>query len=128
MVSRFQDNGLVVDLDEQLEGFVPQSQLPLPAGKSAEEVVEIGQKVAVKVLEVDPIHHRIIVAATEFLEKPAKAPETEAADEAEGADAGGEADAASGEATEDQPASEASQARADQGDEDDTSTSAPSAE
>jgi small subunit ribosomal protein S1 len=77
-IVRYQDNGIVVDLDDDIEGFVPQSQLPLPAGKSAEQVTVVGQGVALKVLEVDPIHHRIILAATEFLEKP---PEPEPVEE-----------------------------------------------
>ena len=82
-IARYQDNGIVVDLGGDLEGFVPQSQLPLPSGKSAEEVTVTGQPAALKVLEVDPIHHRIILAATEFLEKPPEPPKEETADEPE---------------------------------------------
>ncbi len=95
-IARYQDNGIVVDLGGDLEGFVPQSQLPLPSGKSAEQVTVTGQPAALKVLEVDPIHHRIILAATEFMEKP---PEPETPDEPEAeADSAPEAEAA--EATE----------------------------
>jgi small subunit ribosomal protein S1 len=61
---------LVVDLGNDLEGFVPQSQLPLAEGKNAEEELQLGQGVAMKVLEVDPIHHRIVLAATDFLAPP----------------------------------------------------------
>jgi small subunit ribosomal protein S1 len=35
-IARYQDNGIVVDLGNDLEGFVPQSQVPLPEYKSAE--------------------------------------------------------------------------------------------
>ncbi len=69
-IARYQDNGLVVDLGGDLEGFVPQSQLPVPDGKSAESVTKEGQGVALKVLEVDPIHHRIILSAIEFYAPP----------------------------------------------------------
>jgi small subunit ribosomal protein S1 len=69
-IVRFQDGGLVVDLSSDLEGFVPPSQLPLPEGKPVESAVKVGQPVALKVLEVDPIHHRIVLAATEFLPMP----------------------------------------------------------
>ena len=82
-IARYQDNGIVVDLGGDLEGFVPQSQLPLPSGKSAEQVTVTGQPAVLKVLEVDPIHHRIILAATEFLEKPPEPPQEETADETE---------------------------------------------
>jgi small subunit ribosomal protein S1 len=69
-IVRYQDNGIVFDLGNDLEGYVPQSQLPLPVGKSPEQVTGVGQGASLKVLEVDPIHHRIILAATEFMEKP----------------------------------------------------------
>jgi transcriptional accessory protein Tex/SPT6 len=92
-IARYQDNGIVVDLGGDLEGFVPQSQLPLPDGKSAESVTKEGQGVALKVLEVDPIHHRIILSAIEFYapppeeEKPAEAPQAEAAESPEAVEA-----------------------------------------
>ncbi|MFQ6045215.1 MAG: 30S ribosomal protein S1 [Gemmatimonadales bacterium] len=87
-VSRFQDNGAVVDLGNDLEGFVPQSQLPLPEGTSPEEALKSEQPVAVKVLEVDPIHHRMVLAVTEIMEAPEKAEPTDATDAAaQGADA-----------------------------------------
>ncbi len=69
-IARYQDSGLVVDLGKDLEGFVPQSQLPLAEGQSVEQETTIRQPVALKVLEVDPIHHRIVLAATEFLPMP----------------------------------------------------------
>jgi small subunit ribosomal protein S1 len=72
-IARYQDNGIVVDLGSDLEGFVPQSQVPLPDDKSAESETKVGQGVALKLLEVDPIHHRIVLAATDFLEMPAEA-------------------------------------------------------
>jgi len=94
-IVRYQDNGIVADLGQDLEGFVPQSQLPLPAGKSAEQATVVGQGVSLKVLEVDPIHHRIILAATEFGEKPEIVPQPEVASEGAEAsdDSGADADA-----------------------------------
>ena len=101
-IARYQDNGLVVDLGGDLEGFVPQSQLPVPDGKSAESVTKVGQGVALKVLEVDPIHHRIILSAIEFYapppeqEKPVEPQQAEGVSEADGSGEG----AASGESAE----------------------------
>jgi small subunit ribosomal protein S1 len=69
-VARFQDGGVVVDMGNDLEGFVPESQLPIPEGKSPESVIKLGQEASLKVMEVDPIHHRIIVAITELGEVP----------------------------------------------------------
>jgi small subunit ribosomal protein S1 len=71
-IVRYQDSGIVADLGDDLEGFVPQAQLPLTDGQTAEQETRPGQGVALKVLEVDPIHHRIILAATEFKEMPAE--------------------------------------------------------
>jgi len=71
-VVRFQDGSVVVDLGNDLEGFVPESQLPIPDGKSAEQVVKAGQEASLKVMEVDPIHHRILLAVTELGEVPVR--------------------------------------------------------
>jgi small subunit ribosomal protein S1 len=94
-VARFQDGGAVVDMGNDLEGFVPESQLPIPEGKSPESVIKPGQEASLKVMEVDPIHHRIIIAITELGEVPPEEeikPELETDIEAE--EGGEEADAA----------------------------------
>jgi small subunit ribosomal protein S1 len=73
-ITRYQDNGIVMDLGEDLEGYVPQSQLPLPEGKPPEQATKVGQGASLRVLEVDPIHHRIILAVTEFMPPPPDEP------------------------------------------------------
>jgi len=75
-VVRFMDNGVVVDIGNDIEGFVPQSQLGLSEDQQPQSVLAEGQAADLKVLEVDPIHHRIVLAATGFpKEEPAPAPE-----------------------------------------------------
>jgi hypothetical protein len=49
---------------------VPEAQVPVPEGKSPEQVARPGQAVSLKVMEVDPIHHRILMAVTELGEMP----------------------------------------------------------
>src|SRR5213596_588264 len=75
-VLRLMDKGVVVDLGSDIEGFVPQSQLGIPDITNPADAVKEGQAVELKVLEVDPIHHRIVLAATgwpkEESEEPAK--------------------------------------------------------
>ena len=78
-VVRFQDGGVTVDLGNDLEGFVPEAQVPVAGGKSAEQTVRPGQAVSLKVMEVDPIHHRIMLAVTELGEVPPE-PEVPPAD------------------------------------------------
>ncbi|PYP72387.1 MAG: hypothetical protein DMD36_02415 [Gemmatimonadetes bacterium] len=58
------DKGVVVDLGHDIEGFVPVSQLGIPDVQNLAEAVKEGQAAELKVLEVDPIHHRIVLAAT----------------------------------------------------------------
>jgi small subunit ribosomal protein S1 len=65
-VMRLMDKGVVVDLGNDIEGFIPMSQLGIPDISSPADAVKEGQAVEMKVLEVDPIHHRIVLAATGF--------------------------------------------------------------
>ncbi|HWP38791.1 MAG TPA: 30S ribosomal protein S1 [Gemmatimonadales bacterium] len=75
-VARFQDNGLVVDIGNDIEGFVPQSQIALAPEDDPKRAVKEGQLVDLKVMEVDPIHHRILLAVTGFPPEPAVEAET----------------------------------------------------
>jgi len=65
-VMRLMDKGVVVDLGNDIEGFIPISQLGIPELHNPADAVKEGQAVDMKVLEVDPIHHRIVLAATGF--------------------------------------------------------------
>jgi small subunit ribosomal protein S1 len=65
-VLRLMDKGVVVDIGNDIEGFVPMSQLGIPDIHNPAEAVKEGQAIELKVLEVDPIHHRIVLAATGF--------------------------------------------------------------
>jgi small subunit ribosomal protein S1 len=67
---RMMDKGVVVDLGDDLEGFVPLSQLGIPDTDKPEEAVQEGQVVELKVLEVDPIHHRIVLAVLSYPDEP----------------------------------------------------------
>jgi len=69
-VVRLMDKGVVVDIGNDIEGFVPMSQLGLADIQSPAEKVKIGQVAVLKVLEVDPIHHRIVLAAIEWPDEP----------------------------------------------------------
>ena len=60
-VVRLMDKGVVVDIGNDIEGFVPMSQLGIPNIENPGDAVKEGQPVDLKVLEVDPIHHRIVL-------------------------------------------------------------------
>src|SRR6478735_8809851 len=72
---RLMDKGVVVDLGNDIEGFVPMSQLGIPNIENPGDAVKEGQPVDLKVLEVDPIHHRIVLAVIGYPDVPFTAPE-----------------------------------------------------
>jgi small subunit ribosomal protein S1 len=72
--ARLMDKGVVVDLGNDLEGFAPISQLGVPEIQSPADAVQEGQPLDVKILEVDPIHHRIVVAVVAFPDEPFEPP------------------------------------------------------
>ena len=69
-VARLMDKGVVVDLGNDIEGFVPMSQLGVANIEQPGDAVKEGQAVDLKVLEVDPIHHRIVLAAVGYPDEP----------------------------------------------------------
>jgi small subunit ribosomal protein S1 len=67
---RLMDKGVVVDLGNDLEAFAPMSQLGVANIDNPADAVKEGQVVDVKVIEVDPIHHRIVVAVVGYPDEP----------------------------------------------------------
>jgi small subunit ribosomal protein S1 len=69
-VVRLMDKGVVVDIGNDIEGFVPNSQLNFgnPVNSPADIVYE-AMNLDLRVLEVDPIHRRIVLAVTAIPEE-----------------------------------------------------------
>jgi small subunit ribosomal protein S1 len=77
-VVRLMDKGVVVDVGNDIEGFVPVSQLN-PTGRQVAnpaDVVYEGMNLDMRVLEVDPIHRRIVLSVTNIPEDQPPRPET----------------------------------------------------
>jgi small subunit ribosomal protein S1 len=80
-VVRLMDKGVVVDIGNDIEGFVPISQLSPTANavNSPADVVYETMNLEMRVLEVDPIHRRIVLAVTNIPEeqppRPAEPPQ-----------------------------------------------------
>jgi small subunit ribosomal protein S1 len=77
-VVRLMDKGVVVDIGNDIEGFVPVSQLT-PDGRqvaSPADVVYETMNLEMRVLEVDPIHRRIVLAVTNIPAEQPPRPET----------------------------------------------------
>jgi small subunit ribosomal protein S1 len=82
---RLMDKGVVVDLGNDIEGFVPMSQLGIPNIENPGDAVKEGQALDLKVLEVDPIHHRIVLAVIGYPDEPIIPPVRPVYDESEAA-------------------------------------------
>ena len=77
-VVRLMDKGVVVDIGNDIEGFVPISQLS-PTGKqvnSPADLVYETMKLDLRVGEVDPIHRRIVLSVTNIPDDQPPRPET----------------------------------------------------
>jgi small subunit ribosomal protein S1 len=70
-VTRVQDKGIVVDLGDDIEGFVPGSHAAIENPDHLEMYYETGDPVDLKVLESDASNRRIVLEVTS---KPAKKP------------------------------------------------------
>jgi small subunit ribosomal protein S1 len=76
-VVRLMDDGAVVDLGDDIEGFVPRSQLGVPDGEDAASYVLEGDEMQLRVIEFDAPNRRIVMTNTgtpEKREAPAQPP------------------------------------------------------
>jgi small subunit ribosomal protein S1 len=113
-IVRLLDKGVVVDLGNEVEGFVPISQLGVEEELEdpSERFVE-GDQLEMKVLESDPINRRIVLSVTSIPERPAVA---EPAEEEGGEEPTAEAEPAEEEGGE-EPTAEAESAEEEAGEE-----------
>jgi len=106
-VTRVQDKGIVVDLGDDIEGFVPGSHSGVDNPEELDLYYEAGDPVSLKVIESDASNRRIVLEITSTPEKkPPKPEEEEAETEAEAPEEGGEA-AAEAEASDSEAEAEA---------------------
>src|SRR5690606_19671152 len=93
-VSRLQDKGVAVDLGDDIEGFVPLSQLGVAGLQNPADFFDEGDDLEMEITEVDPENRRIVLNATRVPKveqgavirpRPAPAAEGEVAAEGEGA-------------------------------------------
>ena len=76
-VVRLMDKGVVVDLGQDIEGFVPVSQLnPEGTVTNPADFTYEGMNLTMRVLEVDPIHRRIVLSVVSIPEEQPPRPET----------------------------------------------------
>ncbi len=66
-VARVMDRGLVVDLGDDIEGFVPASQIGNQSVKKLEAFFREGDELSLKVIKVDPQNRRIVLSEKAYL-------------------------------------------------------------
>jgi small subunit ribosomal protein S1 len=72
-ISRLLDRGAVVELRDDVEGFVPQSHLGIENLQKPSDHFGTGIEIPLKVIKMDPQNKRIVLSITAFLEE--KGPE-----------------------------------------------------
>ncbi|MBK7907780.1 MAG: 30S ribosomal protein S1 [Gemmatimonadetes bacterium] len=85
-VARLMDKGVVVDVGNDIEGFVPISHLNTTGAQIASpaDVAWEGMAINVRILEVDPIHRRIVLGVVDIpagQERPAEPSKVHTEDE-----------------------------------------------
>jgi len=77
VVVRLMDKGVVVDLGNDIEGFIPVSQLdPDGTVTNPADFAWETMNLNVRVLEVDPIHRRIVLSVVNVPEEQPPKPDT----------------------------------------------------
>ena len=103
-VARVQEKGVIVDLGDDIEGFVPTSHSGVEEEEKLPEYFRAGEPLELKVIESDAANRRIVLEVTtlpERMDVPEPPPEEEGVDESE---ADGQLEAAeSGDAPEASP-------------------------
>ncbi len=67
-VERLLDRGIVVELRSGVEGFVPVSHLLPDDIKKPAEYFEVGDKIPLKVIKMDPANRRIVLSIRSYME------------------------------------------------------------
>jgi len=76
-VVRLLDRGVIVDLEEGLEGFIPLSQLGVDGLKKPADSFKVGDELSLKVTRVDTQAHRIILSVRAWLADQPQAAQAE---------------------------------------------------
>jgi len=76
-VVRLLDRGVIVDLEEGLEGFIPLSQLGVDGLKKPADSFKVGDEMNLKVTRVDTQAHRIILSVRAWLADQPQAAQAE---------------------------------------------------
>jgi len=68
-VVRFMDRGLVIELPEDVEGFVPLNHLAIPGLSRPQQAFKDGEMLPVVILEFDAFNHKIICSVENYYQR-----------------------------------------------------------
>ncbi len=63
------DRGVVVSLDDEVEGFIPSAQLSLQEVKDPSSAFNQGDEIPLQVIEIDPNQRKIVLSVTAYFKK-----------------------------------------------------------
>jgi small subunit ribosomal protein S1 len=66
-ITKVQDRGVVVDLEDDVEGFVPISHLSKESVKKPSDMYKPGDEIPLKVIRIDPDARKILLSVKEYL-------------------------------------------------------------
>jgi small subunit ribosomal protein S1 len=87
-VVRLLEDGVVIDLGDDVEGFIPRSQFDLPATEDVANYLREGMTLDVRVIEFDGANRRIVLTTTSTLERQPDEPVAAAPESAETEESG----------------------------------------
>ncbi len=67
-ITRLLDRGAVVELKEDVEGFVPLSHLGIDNLRKPSDHFDVGMDIPLKVIKIDPQNKRIVLSVSAYLE------------------------------------------------------------
>ena len=67
-ITRLLDRGAVVELKEDVEGFVPLSHLGIDNLRKPSDHFDVGTDIPLKVIKIDPQNKRIVLSVSAYLE------------------------------------------------------------
>jgi len=66
-ITRIMDRGVVVEIDQDVEAFVPIQYLGIPDLKKIEDTFKVGDKIPVAIIEVDKNSRKIVASVTDYM-------------------------------------------------------------
>jgi len=65
-IVRLLDHGAIVEVEEQVEGFVPAQHMAIPEMSSALEHFHVDEEIPLKVIKIDPDNRKIVLSVQEY--------------------------------------------------------------